>query len=253
MSWAETVLGTRLSAGRSTLESRRFGKDVARVLVPARDSVTTVDEVLEASLAAASEITVARYPSSRVRWFAHLAARAGSVIHADTLIYWRHESASIRSSERRGKRIQVAPEAAVEFVADAFAGYPNHYSANPLFDQADVLAGYQEWAGRTAARGDALGIEVEGELIALATVAVNADVLEVELAGVLSTRQRQGWYPALLSLVGDAAAERGCNAVVISTQASQTHVQRSWARAGFEPVVAFETVHLMAADDLSYS
>ena len=82
-------------------------------------------------------------------------------------------------------------------------------------------------------------------MTAVATLEISEDFVEILLAGVGPPWQGRGVYSSLLWAVEDFAADRGLSSVYISTQAHNTRVQRSWARFGFTPVAAFETVHAM--------
>uniref|UniRef100_UPI0013B3D22B GNAT family N-acetyltransferase n=1 Tax=Nonomuraea lactucae TaxID=2249762 RepID=UPI0013B3D22B len=141
------------------------------------------------------------------------------------------------------------PATVERLVADIFSAYGSHYLANPLFDPAQALAGYQDWARRTAAGDGCLALEHRGEggprLLALATLEEDAARTEILLAGVVSECQGRGLYAHLLKAVEDRTRARGASEVVISTQGHNTRVQRAWARYGFEPVQTLLTAHLV--------
>lgn len=245
-----------MSAGPSRLDSARFGIEVARVVVPAGDRSTSLDAVEAAIADLPARVHVVRYPADRVAWFATLAGRHAHVVHAATLVYWSTPVAgagsvgALPAAGADAPRLRpVVPAAAERTVRATFADYPHHYAANPLFPPGQVLDGYGEWARTAAVAGRAWGLHDGADLVGLATVSVQGRVLEVELAGIVPGRQRQGWYARLLAGVRALAAEQGCDRVVISTQAGQVHVQRSWARQGLVPVAALETVHLMSGPD----
>lgn len=249
MSWTDSIAATQLTARTSAVESARFGFSVARVVSPVGDIASSSSDVTDQVERLGAEVHVVRYPADRVTWFAQLAERHLQILQADTLLYWRLDVDPVIHGGRT-EAIDVDAHKAESFVASAFADYPTHYAANPRFAPELFLAGYQEWSRRAAERGDALGLVELGELVGLATVSVQGDILEVELAGVSPSHQGRGWYPRLMEVVVGAAVRRSCSQVVISTQASQVHVQRVWARAGFQPVAALQTVHIMGHRDV---
>ncbi|MGO4255794.1 GNAT family N-acetyltransferase [Marmoricola sp. RAF53] len=251
MSWQELTGTGPVQVRASAVESDRFGVSVDRVLAPL-DTPDGPAGVLAAVAASAADVVVLRYPTAWVGLAASLTGR--DLVPADQLTYWRLRTGS-------GRRPAPDPALAVvpaseedaaardalvdDLVADIFTGYGNHYSANPLFDPALALAGYQQWARGSAAAGGALVLRDSGGPVAVATTSTVDDVVEIELAGTLTARQGSGLYPHLLAGVEDLALAAGAIEVLISTQTHNTGVQRAWARYGFEPVATFSTLHLL--------
>ena len=253
MAWRDVIEARAVRAVESPLESARFGCSVERLTVPV-ESGTPFSAVREALLGSVADVVVLRYPAEHVGWFAKLTAFGRTVLFADSLVYWR-----LRAGEGRGpapspelRTSEPAGPAAVRaLVSDIFGVYGNHYLANPLFDAAEALAGYQEWALRSSAEGECLTLEDRGaqvvgpRTLGLATLEQDGPRTEILLAGVISGSQGRGLYAHLLRAVEDRALARGAAEVVISTQGHNTRVQRAWARYGFEPVQTFLTVHLV--------
>jgi len=262
VSWAELSTQGPPVLSTSPVEKERFGLTVDRLVVP-ESSPATDREVCEMVRESSADVVVARYPAARVRLFAELFGSGREALLADTLVYWRlHTGAGRRdgfaASGRAGVegRLTAGPRALDEptlrtLVADMFAGYGNHYLADPLFDPQQALAGYQDWATRSAALVPPVVLLRDDEPIALATVHAEGGAMEIELAGVVTREQGRGRYAVLLAAVEDAAEREGCREVVISTQGHNTGVQRAWARFGFEPVATFLTVHLLRSGTLS--
>jgi ribosomal protein S18 acetylase RimI-like enzyme len=271
VSWTDTIAAGTVSARRSPYDTARFGFAVDRVTVPvaavaaagtagsdgtdSTDSTDGSDSTDGTALAAAAtaieasdaDVIVLRYPADRVRWYGPLALASGrTALLADGLTYWRLTVAPGRASTR-APVVPAAPGFDSDaLVADIFAAYGNHYLANPLFDQAGALAGYQEWARRSVAAGDGLLLRgAAGEPLGLATVADGPDHVEILLAGVSAAARGQGRYAGLLAAVEARAVARDVPAVVISTQTHNAGVQRAWARYGFEPAHSLLTVHLV--------
>lgn len=248
MSWYEAVEAAELVSRPSAYESDRFGVSVDRVSVSAAAKVS-VEEVLDAVAASDADVVVLRYPAREVGWFARLMTGDRAVLLADGLVYWSLPVGG-------GRRPEPVPElvTAIEtdlddevvgaVVADIFGDYGNHYCANPLFDKALALAGYQQWARRSIAAAGAVTLRGPGEgLVGLATVDHAGHVTEIELAGIVPAEQGRGRYRHLLAAAEDAATG---DRLVISTQTHNTGVQRAWSRYGFEPVHSLLTVHLLA-------
>ncbi|MET8051018.1 GNAT family N-acetyltransferase [Streptosporangium sp. NPDC005286] len=260
MAWCDVIGSRAVRAVESPLESARFGCSVERLTVPA-ESGTPFSTVAEALLGSAADVVVLRYPAEHVDWFAKLTAFGRTAVFADSLVYWRLRAGEGRepapSPDLRTSEL-VDPTAVKALVSDIFGAYGNHYLANPLFDAAGALAGYQEWAQRSCAEGRCLALEDRGagaespRVLGLATLEEEGSRTEILLAGVISGSQGRGRYAHLLRAVEHRALARGATELVISTQGHNTRVQRAWARYGFEPVQTLLTVHLVR-DRLPYA
>ncbi len=256
MSWEALFGDSAPVLAPSAVESARFGLDVERLLVPDASTIAT-DEIVGLVAPSAADVVVLRYPASRIDVFGALLRTGRHVLFADQLAYWRLPTGTGRTPSPRadltvdGVGTGDVDALVDDLVADIFAGYGNHYLADPVFDPGLALAGYQEWARTSAAAGGGLVLRRDGIPVALATTGSEGDHVEIELAGVLAAEQGRGLYPHLLAGVEERAAGSGAVAVVISTQAHNTGVQRAWARYGFEPVATFTTVHVLRPGLLS--
>ncbi|MEQ4717330.1 GNAT family N-acetyltransferase [Nonomuraea sp. B19D2] len=249
MSWQDVMEARAVRAQESPLESARFGRSVERLTVAA-GSETPLRAVLEAVQDSTADVVILRYPAEHVGWFAELAGLGRTALFADCLVYWRLRAGEGRPPEPQ-PRLRTAwltgPAEVEALVGDIFAAYGNHYMANPLFDVAAALEGYQEWALRSAVEGSCLALSDESRVLGIATLEDTDPRTEILLAGVVSDAQGRGLYAHLLKGVEDHVLDRGAKEVVISTQAHNTRVQRAWARYGFEPVQTLVTVHLVGA------
>jgi GNAT superfamily N-acetyltransferase len=249
VSWLELFANRAPSVVRSNVERERFGIEVDRLVVP-RGSSAGSEEIVQLVEASKADVLVMRYPAERVGLFADLLGTGRAVLLADTLVYWELSVGAGRRPVRNDAFVMdvraLDPVAVEGLVADVFADYTNHYLANPIFDQRLALAGYQDWAVRSTSTHPPVLVLRDDVAIALATVELFEQVLEIELAGVVGHEQGRGVYTHLLAGVEDLAARKGRTRVVISTQAHNTNVQRAWARYGFEPVATFTTVHVMS-------
>ncbi|QIX27807.1 GNAT family N-acetyltransferase [Nocardioides sp. JQ2195] len=231
------------------MDTDRFGFRVSRITVPSAATDVNLDDVLDAVHDDPSDVWILRYPARQNAWFAELMRRGFDVLFADSLTYWALEAGSGRTPQPvTNASVSPAGEAPSglvdELVADAFHGYGNHYTADPLFDPALALAGYQDWARRAIKSGDSLLLNVLGEPVGLMISTTGTDTSEMLLGGVVASQQGRGWYAHILSAVETAALRKGAHRVVSSTQSHNTNGQRAWARYGFEPIASHITVHL---------
>jgi GNAT superfamily N-acetyltransferase len=235
----------------SAPETARFGITVDRLLV-ADGAMLEDAEVCALAAGSDADLVVLRYPARRVGLFAALLETGRDVLLADQLVYWRLEVGTGRAPAPVPGLVTLplvggaaTHELVAGLVGEIFADYGNHYLADPALDPADALRGYQEWAANSADSDSSVALHLDGTPVGLATTSHGNAVLEIELAGVLSAHQGQGYYAHLLAGVEALAHDLGAIQLVISTQAHNTGVQRAWTRYGFEPVVTFATVHLL--------
>lgn len=225
----------------SQAETARFGLRVARWTPEAPGA--QIDPT-------GFDVVIVRRPESWVdRWIDLTRFDDHVAVHADTLLYWEWND--------RGEHLDVREEARIvgdagspvveALVRDVFAGYHNHYMANPLFAPELVLAGYVEWALATVARvpGAFIGVGGHDEIAGFGVIDWAAETPDVRLAGVASSARGQGWYVELVARMMLAARVRGAGRLRISTQAQNLTVQRTWASYGWRPIEALETTHLI--------
>ena len=262
MSW-DALQGDAVTCHDSALESERFGLSVGRVVVGQQADEASAAARLTALLDDAEEpheLLVVRWPTHMVTLGAAAAASRRAIIPADVLMYWETPAGALRPDPtalaEHGLRTAVPAtadddsRAALErVVRDSFRDYGNHYTANPRLDRDLALAGYLDWATRSLAEDpqDVVLLLHDDRAVGVATLAVGAGGrdLEILLAGLTGDTQGQGWYHHLLGGIGEQARARGCERIIISTQAHNLRVQRAWARAGLRPFGAVTTVHAM--------
>ncbi|MFG1686356.1 GNAT family N-acetyltransferase [Nonomuraea sp. NPDC049269] len=247
MTWHDVFEAEAIQAQESPLESARFGWSVERLNVPPASDIP-FSAIREAVLGSAADVIVLRYPAERGGWFAELTALGRTVLFADSLAYWRlcaGEGRAPGAAPNISATELIDPGVVRALISDIFAAYGNHYLANPLFDVAKALAGYQEWALRSAREGGCVVLKEDSRVLGLATVEETGPRTEILLAGVVSEAQGRGIYAHLLKAIEDRTLVRGAKEVVISTQGHNTRVQRAWVRYGFEPVRTVLTVHLI--------
>ena len=262
MAW-DDLTGTDVRLSSNAVETARFGVSIARLSV-GWDLPTSgptfefaAEAVSDALARSPDDVVVVRYPAQVIRLGAVVARSGRTVVPAGALTYWGARAESVPTVT--GEDLAVEPAASLpgsaadvgrmldDVVADSFAGYGNHYLANPLLDSGAALAGYQEWARRSLP-GDRDALVLVGSTgpIGVATLVGSHDGrshLEVLLAGLVSAAQGRGSYAVLLSACAGEARRRGLDRLIISTQVHNVRVQRAWARLGLRPFAAVETVH----------
>jgi GNAT superfamily N-acetyltransferase len=266
-----TGAGVHLSS--NPVETTRFGVSIGRLIVgwdlPTGGAAheAAANALADALVRSPDDVIVVRYPAHLVRLGAVVAGSGRDIVPAGALTYWGAEANSIL--EATDDDLDVAPAASLsgsatdvgrvvdDVIADSFAGYSNHYLANPLLDSDAALAGYQDWARRSL-RGDrdALVLLAAGVPIGVATLVGSGDSkshLEVLLAGMISAAQGRGRYAVLLAACAAEAHRRGLSRLIISTQVHNVRVQRAWARLGLRPFAAIETVHAVRRNLLDLS
>lgn len=250
MTWTN-LSGTGVTYRPSPLESARFGVGIGRVMVGA---ASVWDRALEGDLVAAcdhdDDVVVVRWPSSMVRCGSALVSTGRDVLPADVLTYWETRSAEVTpTADEAGLTLTAAaslPDAVIEgVVRRVFAGYVNHYAANPLLSTELALDGYVEWALSAVHQEGSVVLAHDGVPVGIATWVLEPDagLVEVLLAGMVQEARRRGWYASLLAAAGRFAQQQGVDRVVISTQAANVDVQRAWARLGFAPFASVTTAH----------
>ena len=266
MAW-DDLAGADVTYAPSSVETKRFDVSTARITVgyeldTALDShLSQLSAVL---LRADEDVLIIRYPASAIAVGALIAGAGRDIIPAGALTYWeagiQTEPALERVPgrddldvvdardmvERDGISRNEVVRIVNDVVGDSFAGYGNHYLANPLFNRGAALAGYQEWARRSLESGDTLILLQAGAPIGLATCTTSRDGrshLEILLAGLVRMAQGRGHYAVLLSACAELARAHGTDRLIISTQVHNTRVQRAWAKAGLRPFAVVETVH----------
>lgn len=257
MAWVDLV-EPGLAIGPSAVESERFGLRIVRAT--AGGDVDTGELVLAID-ALHADVVIVRYAAGDQRLASALAATRFAVIPAGALTYWNKPVGEADAGVAGD--LDLVPGTAFdtdradlvvrEVIRDSFHGYGNHYTANPLLDRAAVLDGYEDWASRTltAEPANVLVLVRDGDPIGVATLAVAGDHVEILLAGLVSGAQGQGWYATLLEGCEARARSLRLPALVISTQVHNIRVQRAWARFGFRPFAAIETLHLVERSALA--
>jgi ribosomal protein S18 acetylase RimI-like enzyme len=75
------------------------------------------------------------------------------------------------------------------------------------------------------------------------------DSTEILLAGVIPEARRRGIYSELLQGIMGEEARSGISLIRISTQSGNIGVMRAWAKLGFLPYMALNTLHVTKFED----
>lgn len=248
MSW-DALLAPGVAVRHSPRESERFGLSLSRLTIgpgelDAAALLRTIDEI-------EADVVVARYDASRSEVPGLLARGRRACLAAGALTYWEKPVASVPADVRVVSATELAAsavEAAVrDVVRSSFAGYGNHYTVDPLLDDAAALAGYEEWALSSLAAdpADVVVLVEDGAPVGVATMETGDDAVEILLAGLVPAVQGRRLYDVLLAACEGRAAAAGVGRLIISTQVHNVRVQRTWVRYGLRPFAAIDTVHLV--------
>ena len=234
----------------STLDSHRFGIKVARGQVPVGASS---DDVVGAVMASDASLVILRTDAGDSDAIVQLQRLGWPVIHADSLVYYGVDLATLPREQLREDVRQATDtdrDAIHEIAEHSFAGYRSHYAANPMLPQDEILAGYVEWAKSRLAPENPGSctwvVAAEGLVVGFATcdLATDRSKVEIVLNAVHPRFSRRGLYGRLLKGILHHYANQSYRRLVISTQLWNYTVQRQWTRAGLAMERAYDTYHI---------
>jgi len=238
----------------SPRESARFELRVFRGRSNGVDAATLREELEREKV----DVAILRLPAQSLRSVVALTGMELRPIVADTLVNYTTElqtSAHARAGKHlvRLRRADASDAAALEaMVRRIFAGYTNHYHANPLFAPDRILDGYVEWAMHHVASNDEGRFTwmVEADRSAVGFSCVLFDTRSGQSRGVLNgivpEARGRGLYRAMLQSMLGELADEGSSEFAISTQVHNVAVQRVWAAERFTLDSAENTVHINA-------
>jgi len=240
----------------SVPDSTRFGYRIARGQV---DETVAGEEVLADIEKLRADIAIFRCPAGCLRQVRSLVESGLPPIHADTLVYYRCDLPARLDTGLRGPAPDVPASvrratlddgvAIAGIVRSGFDGYRNHYHANPLLREQDIIEGYIEWA-RSYTRPQTgkctWVVETERGVVGFATCGEYSGQREVEIVlnAVDPTHNGKGLYSLLLHSLLNHYACSGFDTLAISTQVWNYKVQRVWMRCGLLMSHAFDTYHV---------
>jgi ribosomal protein S18 acetylase RimI-like enzyme len=232
----------------SALDQERFG------IVTARDSLFTAETLTDALRFCqenAVQMLVARCTSDDLPAAQAMEKAGGRLM--DTLVYYARDLD--RPFPEQGgsvplRLLRPGDSAGVcQVAAESFRGYLGHYHADPLLDRAKCDEVYVSWAERScldrAAASTVLVAEDSGRITGFLTILERSpEEQEIILNGVDPAVQRRGIYRALVLAAMSHAQRNGARRLTVSTQLTNTVVQRTWTKLGFEPFRSYYTFHL---------
>lgn len=237
------------------LESARFGLRTYRAELECVDT----QALFTALVANGADLVILRVPPAVAPTIHALDVYGLATLHADTLVTYGCDLQRVVSTEvsTEGFSIETAGQeersAIADLVRHVFAGYPNHYAANPLLAQTDVLEGYCEWAlsHLSTKHRSAWVARVQGRIAALACNVFDPTTGHCEgvLHGVDPAFAQRGIYTAMIRHTQQHFKRLGYRRLTIKTQARNLAVQRVWAREGFVLDHVQATVHVNALLD----
>jgi GNAT superfamily N-acetyltransferase len=171
----------------------------------------------------------------------------------DTLLYYARNLATAPVPEDTGS-VPIRPvrpgeeDDVMRVAAESFRGYYGHYHADPRLDCEACDAVYSSWAYRSCVSRDVadevLVADVDGAVAGFATLRLNTPAEgEGVLFGVAPAAQGRGIYRSFMVEAMRWCVEQGAEDMVVSTQVSNTAVQRVWARLGFTASRSYYTFH----------
>lgn len=234
----------------SVLESVASGLSVGRLIIWPTGSMDG-RAARQAILESGHDLVILRSACDDVLLSAQLQCEELVCWQADTLIYWEIPTSKV--AEAGPGSLEACGmgdgEAVDQMVRTAFAGYRNHWAANPALARLSVTDAYADWTASSLDDPDRVVLRystLDGQAAGICLVDdADEGYEEILLAGVVPGQRRHGAYQSMLRQVIARAGSLGKESVVISTQASNTAVMRAWARVGMLPTISLSTVHVM--------
>jgi GNAT superfamily N-acetyltransferase len=232
----------------SPIDDERFGIRTVRANGVTRDNLLAVMTFCEEHDA---RLLIARVPVSDLVAVQTLESYGCQLM--DTLVYYECVLTKTPIQEDTCS-ITVRPmhldeaDAVREVAALAFMGYHGHYHADPRLDRTKCDETYADWAARASvSRGDASEVLVakyRAETVGFATLRLNSpNEGEGVLFGVHPAAEGKGLYRSFMIHGMKWCLEKGATRMVVSTQLTNTVVQKHWARLGFALTRAYYTMH----------
>lgn len=234
----------------SPLDSARWGVKTVRAKI---DGHRDIPDSLDLK-AYGIGLVIARVPCDQIEIVQDLCAK-GYVL-CDTLVYWRGglECAPVDMPAGYAWR-DATPEDAADvgrIALESFRGYQGHYHADARMPNEACDAAYQHWAMRAIEDHDSRTVLVEygGKPVVFGVMAVAGDAVELVLGGVEWGHRSVGLYTHLVRKTMEWGRSlqdaHGIRAIQISTQVTNTAVQKAWARLGLKPDRSLYTLHYWA-------
>jgi dTDP-4-amino-4,6-dideoxy-D-galactose acyltransferase len=172
----------------------------------------------------------------------------------DTLVYYGRplsprDGAPVPQPSVRIRAMRSSDKATIRRVAQqAFRNYSSHYHADLNLQRAACDALYADWAIREASTrkpGRAMLVaEIAGAVVGFLSLRLNQPKEGEGVLFAVSPRwQGRGVGLALMRQGAVWCSEQGARRMIISTQITNIAAQKTFIRAGFEPVRYISTFH----------
>lgn len=130
----------------------------------------------------------------------------------------------------------------------AFNGYLGHYHADSRLSKEDCDLVYSSWASDSCRSeniaNSVILLEKNSEIAAFATLKINnPNEIAGVLFGVSPAHRNKNLYSYLMCLSQNWGVINNFRQMLVSTQVTNTVVQKYWCRQGFEPYKSYYTLH----------
>jgi len=197
------------------------------------------------------KLLIARCSTSNIQ-VVHEMERHGFFM-MDTLVYYsfklKKKPVPEDVSDIEARPVRQGEEVLVKDIArSSFQGYQGHYHADNRLDRQTCDDVYTDWAYiscfRNGMADEVMVAESEESLAGFATLRKN-DSSEGEgvLFGVAPSFQGKGIYRSLMISGMKWCVSEKLDTMIVSTQITNTAVQKVWTRLGFEPGHSYYTFH----------
>ncbi|CAE6812093.1 dTDP-fucosamine acetyltransferase [Paraburkholderia domus] len=242
-----------MEARLSDIDKARFGVSTLKISADANDRV---DDLLAAQQDTQAQLSIIRVPSDHLHLVQDLEEKGAFL--ADSLVYFRKKQVSeyaevLPVAYTYRLATPADAERVEELAKQTFQGYLGHYHADRRLERADCDAVYESWAGNScrdeAVASSVILIERDQEIAAFATLKIaDNNAFEGVLFGVSPAHQGKGLYMSLMKLAENWGNERKIRQMFVSTQVTNSTVQKAWCRLGFEPYKSYYTLHRWTTD-----
>lgn len=241
------MIGDLKSVRLSEIDTERFGSRIAR----AHMSKGNLQRALERCRAEQIKMLIARCSTNDVYSAQEMEAAGFALM--DTLVYYSFDLAKRAIPEDSARvlvrKFTMKDVNEIQRVAEAaFQGYFGHYHADPRLDRTKCDEGYVSWAVRSCTSKqvatEVLVAELESKIVGFATLRLNSsEEGEGVLFGVAPEAQGVGIYRSFMLSGMQWCRSEKAQRMVVSTQITNTAVQKVWCRIGFEPAQSYYTFH----------
>lgn len=232
----------------SGVDEERFGIRTAKTSLLTSEDLPGVMGFCEQNQV---RFLIARCPAQNLRVAQDMEKLGFSLM--DTLVYYSFDLKKPLMEEKASdfviRHVMPGEEHAVRAMAEeSFRNYPGHYHQDRKLEKRISDEIYPDWAFKSCLSREVadavLVAECQGKLAAFATMcARSGGEGEGLLFGVTPPFQGRGVYRLLMAGGMRWCIESGLSSMVVSTQVTNTAVQKVWVRLGFEPCRSYYTFH----------